>query len=50
MGIGNTTTTSAVASVLLDIPVEQATGKGAGLTSAGLERKINVIKKGYRSQ
>ena len=45
MGIGNTTTTSAVASVLLDIPVEQATGKGAGLTSAGLERKINVIKK-----
>ena len=45
MGIGNTTTTSAVASVLLGIPVEKATGKGAGLTSAGLERKVNVIKK-----
>jgi nicotinate-nucleotide--dimethylbenzimidazole phosphoribosyltransferase len=44
MGIGNTTTTSAVASVLLGIPVEKATGKGAGLTSAGLERKVNVIK------
>ena len=41
MGIGNTTTTSAVASVLLGIPVEKATGKGA----AGLERKVNVIKK-----
>ena len=45
MGIGNTTTSSAVASVLLDQPVENMTGRGAGLSSEGLVRKINAIKK-----
>lgn len=45
MGIGNTTTSSAVASVLLDYPVEKVTGRGAGLSTQGLERKINAIKK-----
>lgn len=45
MGIGNTTTSSALASVLLDLPVEQVTGKGAGLSALGIERKINIIKK-----
>ena len=45
MGIGNTTTSSAVASVLLKKPVEEMTGRGAGLTSEGLMRKINAIKK-----
>lgn len=45
MGIGNTTTSSAVASVLLDQPVETMTGRGAGLSSDGLTRKINAIKK-----
>lgn len=45
MGIGNTTTSSAIASVLLDQPVEKMTGRGAGLSSEGLERKINAIKK-----
>lgn len=44
MGIGNTTTSSAVASVLLDQPVEEMTGRGAGLTSEGLLRKIHAIK------
>ena len=44
MGIGNTTTSSAIASVLLDVSVELVTGKGAGLSSKGLERKIHVIK------
>lgn len=44
MGIGNTTTSSAVASVLLEKPAEEVTGKGAGLTSDGLQRKIQVIK------
>ncbi|MDO4518883.1 MAG: nicotinate-nucleotide--dimethylbenzimidazole phosphoribosyltransferase [Eubacteriales bacterium] len=46
MGIGNTTTSSAIASVLLDVPVEKMTGRGAGLTSEGLVRKINAIKQG----
>lgn len=45
MGIGNTTTSSAVASVLLGQPVETMTGRGAGLSDEGLMRKINAIKK-----
>ncbi|MGI5958933.1 MAG: nicotinate-nucleotide--dimethylbenzimidazole phosphoribosyltransferase [Massiliimalia sp.] len=46
MGIGNTTTSSAMAAVLLDRPVEEVTGRGAGLSSKGLERKIEVIRQG----
>lgn len=45
MGIGNTTTSSAVASVILGRPVEDMTGRGAGLSSEGLNRKINAIRK-----
>lgn len=45
MGIGNTTTSSAVAAVLLDEPVELMTGRGAGLSGAGLRRKKEVIAK-----
>ena len=45
MGIGNTTTSSAVLSVLLDRSPEELTGKGAGLSDAGLEHKVNVIGK-----
>ena len=37
MGIGNTTTSSAVAAVLLGQPVERMTGRGAGLSDAGLD-------------
>lgn len=44
MGIGNTTTSSAVAGVLLGGRVEDITGKGAGLDSEGLRRKIRVIR------
>ena len=45
MGIGNTTTSSAVAAVLLGLPVETMTGRGAGLSTDGLNRKIQAIKK-----
>lgn len=45
MGIGNTTTSSAVASILLDAKVETVTGRGAGLSSEGLNRKVQAIKK-----
>ena len=48
MGIGNTTTSSAIASVLLDENVEKVTGKGAGLSSEGLQRKIYVIKESIK--
>ena len=44
MGIGNTTTSSAVLAALLQIDSEKVTGRGAGLTSAGLSRKIQVIR------
>ena len=48
MGIGNTTTSSAVAAVLLDKEPAQVTGVGAGLTDEGLQRKIQVIQEGIR--
>ena len=44
MGIGNTTTSSALAAVLLNRPVEDMTGRGAGLSSEGLQRKIRAIE------
>ncbi len=48
MGIGNTTAASAVASVLMDMPPEEVTGRGAGLSDAGLERKIAAIRQAIR--
>ena len=44
-GIGNTTTSSAILSVLLDLPVETVTGRGSGLTDEGLLKKQTAIKK-----
>jgi nicotinate-nucleotide--dimethylbenzimidazole phosphoribosyltransferase len=44
MGIGNTTTSSAIASVLLDIPPKEVTGHGAGLSKEGYEKKLHVIE------
>ncbi len=44
MGIGNTTTSSAVAASLLGVNAEEMTGRGAGLSSAGLLKKIRVIQ------
>ena len=44
MGIGNTTTSSAIVSVLLGKDPAEVTGRGAGLTSEGLERKIQAIR------
>ena len=43
MGIGNTTTSSAVAAALLDCGTADITGKGAGLSDEGLQHKIEVI-------
>ncbi|MGN0321722.1 MAG: nicotinate-nucleotide--dimethylbenzimidazole phosphoribosyltransferase [Oliverpabstia sp.] len=45
MGIGNTTTSSAVTSVLLDVEPEKVTGRGAGLSSEGLQKKIRAIER-----
>ncbi len=48
MGIGNTTTSSAVLSVLLEQPAGRVTGRGAGLDTPSLHRKIAVIEEGIR--
>lgn len=45
MGIGNTTTASAIASVILGEPVKNVTGCGAGLDKERLEHKIHVIER-----
>ncbi|MEG1895075.1 MAG: nicotinate-nucleotide--dimethylbenzimidazole phosphoribosyltransferase [Oscillospiraceae bacterium] len=44
MGIGNTTTSSAITSVLLDVDPQVVTGRGAGLSKEGICRKSQVIK------
>ncbi len=43
MGIGNTTTSSALASVMLGVPAEKVTGPGAGLDKEGVRHKTEVI-------
>lgn len=44
MGIGNTTTSSAILAVLLDVPVETVTGRGGGITDESFRRKKEVIR------
>jgi len=43
MGIGNTTTSSAVAAVLLDCHAREVTGRGAGLGDEGFLQKQRII-------
>ena len=45
MGIGNTTTSSAVLAVLLDVPVETVTGRGGGITDDAFRNKKEVIRR-----
>lgn len=45
MGIGNTTTSSAVLSVLLGVEPEAVTGRGGGLTDDSFRKKKEVIYK-----
>ena len=44
MGIGNTTAAAAVTAALLDLPPERVTGRGAGLSEAGLARKLSAVR------
>lgn len=48
MGIGNTTTSCAVACALLGRPPEELAGRGAGLSDAGLARKVRAIRQALR--
>lgn len=43
MGIGNTSSASAIMSRLLNIPIAECAGKGTGLDEAQLDRKIAVL-------
>lgn len=47
-GIGNTTTSSAILSVLLEKPAAEVTGRGSGLTDKGLLRKQRTIELAIR--
>ena len=45
MGIGNTTTSSAIIAVLLRESVNKVVGRGAGLSDDGLKRKCDAIER-----
>lgn len=45
MGIGNTTTSAALASALLQQPVTSIVGPGTGLDDKGIKHKVEVIEK-----
>lgn len=45
MGIGNTTSASAIISLVTGISPEDATGRGTGLDDKGLVRKAEIIRK-----
>ncbi len=45
MGIGNTTASSAITATLLQLAVDQVTGRGTGLNDAQLTHKVAVIKR-----
>ncbi|MEA1998972.1 MAG: nicotinate-nucleotide--dimethylbenzimidazole phosphoribosyltransferase [Euryarchaeota archaeon] len=48
MGIGNTTSSSAIVAVITGYDVETVTGRGTGIDDAGLEKKIAVIEEAIR--
>ena len=48
MGIGNTTTSSAIAAALLKCEVDDVTGRGAGLCDEKLQHKKQVIKEAIK--
>jgi nicotinate-nucleotide--dimethylbenzimidazole phosphoribosyltransferase len=46
MGIGNTTSASAISAAILQCPVADITGRGTGVDDEGIQRKISAIEKG----
>ena len=49
MGIGNTTASTAMACALLNCTPEELTGRGAGLSDAGLLRKRSIIARALQN-
>jgi nicotinate-nucleotide--dimethylbenzimidazole phosphoribosyltransferase len=45
MGIGNTTSASALAAALLEVEPEAVCGRGSGLDDAGVARKVEVVRR-----
>ena len=48
MGIGNTTASAAITSVMTGRPVAEVTGRGTGIDDATHERKVSVIERSLR--
>lgn len=48
MGIGNTTTSAAISAAILDMPPENVTGRGAGIDTDGMSRKIRAIDRAIK--
>lgn len=48
MGVGNTTTSAAMAAVLLARSPQEVTGRGSGLSDESLRRKIEVVEQAIR--
>jgi len=48
MGIGNTTPSAAIASVLTGLAPEKVTGRGTGVEGAAYEKKIDVVRRALR--
>jgi nicotinate-nucleotide--dimethylbenzimidazole phosphoribosyltransferase len=46
MGIGNTTSASAITAVITGAPVESVTGRGTGIDEATWQRKVTAIQRG----
>jgi nicotinate-nucleotide--dimethylbenzimidazole phosphoribosyltransferase len=49
MGIGNTTSASALTAALLGVDPEAACGPGTGLDEEGLRRKVDVVREALRA-
>ncbi|MFD0587139.1 nicotinate-nucleotide--dimethylbenzimidazole phosphoribosyltransferase [Paenibacillus sp. GCM10027627] len=45
MGIGNTTASAAIASVLAGLPPEEAVGRGTGINDEVFKHKVEIVKK-----
>ncbi|MBI4619699.1 MAG: nicotinate-nucleotide--dimethylbenzimidazole phosphoribosyltransferase [Desulfobacterales bacterium] len=48
MGIGNTTPSSAILSVLSGLSAKEVTGRGTGIDDRALQKKVDVIERGIR--
>ena len=50
MGIGNTSSASVLMSLLCNIPIDNCVGKGTGLDSEGINKKIEILSLAIKKQ